>query len=285
MHPVLQKFLVLWILSAAGLAGCQNKPWPQSPLYAPPQYIASGRTPANDAAAKAALAGHYAHYDIVAYEAQTQGGPMRTFIISYGFSDLRLEDNGKLVQYDRFCHAEHRVNQDVATSFADAATQAIVPPSTPVRVYADKKPGPWKIWRPATPALIGMRGDANLPLSQDREDPNIDDADGDGKPGVTVHLKLGGVLDAELYIARREIFEYDLTLYDNGTLQGQVVDHSEQLVLGASLPWLAVQNNPAQCPDLGLSPIMLIPIPKDMDTCAALMAARRTLFPPAPEFL
>ena len=38
--------------------------------------------------------------------------------------DLVIED-GELVEYDRFCHAEHKANQNMTTPFPDAATQAI----------------------------------------------------------------------------------------------------------------------------------------------------------------
>jgi hypothetical protein len=38
------------------------------------------------------MAGHYAHYDIVAYDGETANGPLSTFVISYGFTDLVIED-------------------------------------------------------------------------------------------------------------------------------------------------------------------------------------------------
>ena len=74
----------------------------------------------------AAMAGHYAHYDIVAYEGETANGPLSTFIVSYGFTDLVIED-GELVAYDSFCRAEYIANQNFDTIFSDAATQAIQP--------------------------------------------------------------------------------------------------------------------------------------------------------------
>ena len=228
-----------------------------------------------------ALAGRYAHYDVVAYDGETPNGPLSTFVISYGFTELVIE-NGELVEYDCFCHAEHKANQNMTTTFSDEATQAILPRSAPVEVY--KEHGAWKLHRPATPTLIGIDGNPDLPLSMDPKDPLITDSDGDGKPGVTVFLKLFGLIEGEIYIARREVFQNDVTLYSDGTLRGTVTDDSEQLVIGASIGILNAPNNPEQWPDLGLSPLLLIPISDDIDTCEELMANRDNLFPDEPEF-
>lgn len=263
-------------------AGCSNpKPWPESPLYAAPENDPAWERPTTREAAIEAMAGHYAHYDVVAYEGETPNGPLSTFIISYGFTDLVVED-GELVEYDSFCHAAHKANQDLVTTFPDAATQAIQPRSAVVDVYEED--GAWKVWRPATPTLIGINGDPDQPLSMNPRDPRINDADNDGKPGVTVFVRLFGLIDGEIYIARREIFQNDMTLYSDGSLRGSVVDDSEQLVVGASLWFLNVPNNPGQRDDPGLNPIILIPIPDDIDTCEELMALRDTLFPAEPDF-
>ena len=228
-----------------------------------------------------AMAGHYAHYDVVAYEGETPNGPLSTFIISYGFTDLVIE-NGELVEYDSFCHAAYKANQPFVTTFPDAATQAIQPRSTVVDVYEED--GAWKLRRPPTPTLIGIDGDPDLPLSMDPNDPLITDDDNDGKPGVTAFVNLFGLIQGEIYIARREIFENDVTLYSDGSLRGTVVDRSEQLVVGASLDILNTPNNPDQRDDPGLNPILLIPVAPSIDTCEELMAVRDSVFPPEPEF-
>lgn len=264
------------------LVGCSNpKPWPESPLYETPSNDPNWEKPATKNEAKEAMAGHYAHYDVVAYAGETPNGPLSTFIISYGFTDLVM-DNGELVEYDCFCHAEQKSNQPFVSTFPDEATQAILPRSTEVEVY--KENGEWKLYRPATPTLIGIDGNPDLPLSMDPNDPLINDADNDGKPGVTVFVKLFGLIEGEIYIARREIFQNYVTLYSDGSLRGTVVDDSEQLVVGASLRILNTPNNPDQWDDPGLNPIILIPIPDDIDTCEELMANRDLLFPPEPSF-
>jgi hypothetical protein len=270
------------IIGAALAAGCSRpKPWPESPLYETPSNDANWTPPTTKEEAIAAMAGHYAHYDVVAYDAMTPNGPLSTFVISYGFTDLVVE-NGELVEYDRFCSASHKANQNMETYMPDVAVQAIKPRSAVVEVYEEN--GAWKLKRPPTPSLVGIGGNPNVPISNDPNDPLIEDSDNDGKPGITIYVKLFGLIKGEIYLARREIFENELTLYSDGSLRGRVIDRSEQLVVGASLRILNVPNNPPQWDDPGLNPLILIPVPDDCDTCEELMANRDRLFPPEPEF-
>lgn len=102
--------------------------------------------------------------------------------------------------------------------------------------------GSLRVKRPATPTPVGIwLDDPNEALPEDRNDPRIWDQDQDGNPGFTVHIELKGEAgDAqaggEIYLVRREIFAYDLTVGDDGTLTGTITDTSEQLVVGASNP-------------------------------------------------
>lgn len=276
--------LALIALAGLMLTGCIIPPplaWPESPLYAQPVNDPNWTPPADQAAAIQAMAGRYAHFDVVAYEGDTPSGPLSTFIISYGFTELVIED-GQLVQYDSFCRAVQKANQPFVTSFPDAATQAIEPRSAVVQVFQED--GVWQLFRPATPTLIGIDGDPDQPLSRDRNDPLINDPDQDGRPGVTAFLTLYGFIEGEIYLARREIFQNEVTLFSDGSLRGQVIDNSEQLVIGASLAILDAPNEPTQRPDPGLNPLILIPIGDDVDTCEELLVMRDALFPPEPEF-
>jgi hypothetical protein len=99
-----------------------------------------------------------------------------------------------------------------------------------------------------------------------------------------VFVKLFGLIRGEIYLARREVFQNEMTLYSDGSLRGVVVDDSEQLVVGASIGILNTPNNPRQRRDPGLNPIILIPVSDDIDTCEELMAIRDSLFPPEPGF-
>jgi hypothetical protein len=275
--------VVLFLNSCAG-----PLEWPDSPLYTFEQGEPEGAVyspalqPADLGSAREAIVGHYAHYDVVAYEDTTTRTTMRTFIISYGFTDFYLED-GKLMALDRFVHAEQKLSRKNAESvFSDEAVQAIQPRVQEVELSL--KNGRWQLYRPATPSLLGIKGDPLKPLSKEPADPNLTDPDGDGNPGVTVKISVGRFFRGEIYIIRREIFDYYLTLNDNGTLSGHVVDRSEQFVVGASKKILTQESNSIQHPDPGLSPVLLVPVDPGIDTYQELLQIRDEIFPEEPEF-
>jgi len=256
--------------------------WPESPLYDFRQGESNATQPADLDSARKAIVGHYAHYDVVAYEDKTTRTIMRTFIISYGFTDFYLED-GKLMQSDRFVHAEQKLSRKNARSvFSDEAAQAIQPRVQEVEL--SYKDGKWQLYRPATPSLLGIEGDPYKPLSTDPNDPNLTDPDQDGHPGVTVQISVGKFFKGEIYLTRREIFSNYLTLNNNGTLTGTVVDRSEQFVVGASKKVLKQESHSIQHPDPGLSTLLLVPVDPAIDTPEELMQIRDDIFPEEPEF-
>ncbi len=225
----------------------------------------------------AELVGRWAHYDIVAYEDDL----MKTMIVSYGFSDFTVED-GRLIESDQFCSADQISDQPIETAISDTATQAIKPVPTPVEVSGES--GAWRVKRPGTPTPVGIRLEdpANDVLPSDPNDPRIVDDDGDGNPGITVTVRIGDGFEGELYIARREIFAYDMVQDGPDSLRGTVTDGSEQLVIGASDPMLETTDAQwVQVPDRSLSPILLVRVGGDWD-CDRLMAERDALFPPDP---
>ncbi|MAT03624.1 MAG: hypothetical protein CL424_01060 [Acidimicrobiaceae bacterium] len=223
------------------------------------------------------LVGRWAHYDVVAYE----DGTLKTLIISYGFNDFDVAD-GQLIDQGSFCFSEQRTDQPIETSLSDAATQAIEPPPTPVTV--EEIDDTLRITRLPTPTPVGIElaDPANEPLPDDPDDPRIVDDDGDGKPGITVNIRVSDELTGELYIARREIFAYEAYLVDQDTLQGTVTDDSEQLVIGASDPVFDMATEWVQYPDPARNPIILKRVDADWD-CDRLAAERDQLFPPTPE--
>ncbi|HAE21112.1 MAG TPA: hypothetical protein DCG47_02150 [Spirochaetaceae bacterium] len=258
------------------------------PLELPPAPLYDFGLPASsagigEAEARKALLGHYAHYDVVAYEDRGTKTPMKSFVVSYGFTDF-VERDGKILQIDRFVHASHKINQrGVRTSFADEATAAIEPRVQEVRLYEEG--GAWRVYRPESPVLLGIGGDPSKPLSRDPLDPLILDSDGDGRPGVTVHITIAGILKGELYITRREIYRDYLALYPDGRWIGHIEDLSEQFVIGASMRILRQESNNRQVPDPALNPIMLARVPESVSTWKELEPLRDELFPPEPAFV
>lgn len=265
------------------LSSCtKHSDWPESPLYDFIQEGSQSVTNMDIEEAREAIVGHYAHYDVVAYEDKTTKTPMLTFIISYGFTEYYLED-GKLMQADRFVHAEQKLNNlKASSSLSDKAVQAIKPRVQEVELSL--KDGRWFLYRSPSPSLLGISGDPTQSLSTDPDDPNFTDPDKDGNPGVTVKISVGKYFNGEIYIARREIFSNYLTLNRNGTLSGYIVDESEQFVIAASKKILRQPSNSIQHRDMGLSPILLVPIDPEIDTPEELMQIRDEIFPQEPEF-
>ncbi len=277
------KYILLFSITVI-ISGCAEQiPWPESPLYDFSKYENEKASVTNIDSIKKQLVGHYAHYDVVSYEDSTTQTPMFTFVISYGFTDLYIDSVGDLIQSHTFLRASHKINQKLITSkFSDEAVQAIKPQDHKVEI--SMKDGKWQILRPPTPSLLGITGDPSKPLSKDRNDPNLTDPDGDGKPGVTVKINIGKVINGEIYITRREIFTHYLTLNNDGTLNGFVKDDSEQFVIGASLKILDQASNNFQHPSKGMNPIILVPISDEIDTLEELMAIRDDIFPKEPDF-
>jgi len=268
------------LLLCAPACGSPALPWPASPLVSFDRTQALG--PLTREQALERIVGHYAHFDVVAYEEPLRGAPMRTFVVSYGFTEFRIVD-GELIESDRFCHAEHRINRaGMQSSLSDRATRAIAPP--PQKVTLANEAGRWMIHRPASPSLIGIKGDPAKPLTKNRDEADFSDPDGDEKPGVTVQISVNKYIKGEVYLARREIFENQLELMADGSIRGTVTDRSEQLVAGASSCLFDSDADPKQASDPGLNPVVLVPIDESLTSCDELMERASTLFPPVPEF-
>ncbi|MCX6109931.1 MAG: hypothetical protein NTZ90_10065 [Proteobacteria bacterium] len=225
------------------------------------------------------LGGRYAHYDIVAYDAPMALGVMRSQVITYGFTDLRIEGES-FTQTETFCHAEHRSNLPFKSRVADSFTRAIVPPSAVPTLSLNGGVVRWL--RPETPTALGIHLDdpSTEALPNDPRDPRISDDDHDGHPGVTVNIDLG-FMQGQIYLARREIFAYDLSSVAPGRFEGVVHDRSEQLTLGGYPSFIAADIHPVQNGDLSKSPIILQRVDSDY-TCDRLMAERDQWFPPEP---
>jgi hypothetical protein len=223
------------------------------------------------------LVGRWAHFDVVAYSDPS----MNTGIVSTGFADLELRD-GELWNQMVFCHADTVTDQPIEVSISDAATQAILPVATPVEVA--EVDGELQLSRPPTPTPIGIRMDdpADESLPDDPADPRFFDADGDGNPGVTSTVKVSEDLQGEIYLARREIFAYDVVQVDPDRMEGSITDSSEQLILGASDPAFLTPAQWVQVDDPALNPVIWVRVDDDWD-CDRLAQERDRLFPPNPE--
>ena len=276
----MKRLTALLVASAVTAGACGSSDGSDESKASNPASTAEPTTtaaPDEFAPVRARLAARYAHYDVVAYE----GSGFNTMIISYGFTDLDDID-GELVAQESFCFSEQRLNVPITTEVSDEFTQAIKPVAIATTVTLNDD-GTAHVRRDETPTALGrdLEDPANDVLPTDPNDPRIIDADGDGKPGVTVKITVTPELKGELYLARRERFAYDVDEQADGSLIGYVTDKSEQLLIGASDPTFAQQGDWVQHPDPANSPIILIPVERSWD-CARLRTERPTLFPPTP---
>lgn len=223
------------------------------------------------------LVGKYAHYDVVSYIGELFGPiKLKNRIISFGITEYYLED-GKLMSKDQFCFSEYKANLPFQAKTSDEFTRAIEPKVVEMEIMQTN--GELLIHRPETPTLLGVDlNDYRENFPSDPNDPRFTDDDEDGKPGVTVNLTFKPFVDEELYIARKEIFSYDMKKMKNGILAGFVRDRSQQYIIGASKDDLVTESNPIQNPDLSKSPIYLIPLKEDLD-CDQLKERRDQYFP------
>ncbi|MEZ5072475.1 MAG: hypothetical protein R2751_16295 [Bacteroidales bacterium] len=84
----------LYFLLLLMVACAKPLDWPRSPLY---DFDALGHRPQRDlelSEVRKAMVGHYAHFDVVAYEDTTTRTTMRSFIVSYGFTEFFWMETG-----------------------------------------------------------------------------------------------------------------------------------------------------------------------------------------------
>jgi hypothetical protein len=223
------------------------------------------------------LVGKYAHYDVVSYVGELFGPfKLKSRIISFGITEYYL-DGQKLMTRDRFCFSDYRANFPFKSKTSDEFTRAITPKEVELEVMETN--GEVLVHRPETPTLIGVDlTDYRMSFPPDSRDPRFTDDDKDGKPGITVNLTMGSFFSEELYIARKEIFSYDLKKMGNGILKGVVRDRSQQYIIGATKPELIKSQNPIQNMNLSKSPIYLIPLQENL-SCDGLKVNRDLYFP------
>ncbi|AHC13987.1 hypothetical protein [Salinispira pacifica] len=312
--------LVISLLPFLLLSSCADPlAWPEAPLYsqdtvsrlqgnleelaaenpgytAPEQISTENDYPESREEAIDAIRGNYGHFDVVAYQDRSTKTPMNSFIVSYGYTEFVPEPvhgDIRLVQQNRFLFADYILNQGgVETSFDPSAVQAIKPRNSRVELYVED--GLWRMYRPETPVLLGVQGDPDISLEQNiqagraaglSDERLFPDDDGDGNPGVTVKLKIAGIIHGELYIARREIYRNHLTLHPGGIISGHVEDLSEQYVIDANMKILRQQSESLQFGGPGLNPIYLIPLNRNINSAEQLLEIRDRIFPPSPEFV
>jgi len=72
------------------------------------------------------------------------------------------------------------------------------------------------------------------PLPMEASDSRVFDQDGDGNPGMTVHVTILGLVEGETYVVQRVSYRLSGTVIDRGRIEGTIEWSDEQVVLGAT---------------------------------------------------
>lgn len=124
-------------------------------------------------------------------------------------------------------------------------------------------------WQTRTSGLLLERPD-DEPLPESAADPRVIDEDGDGHPGVTVRLRVLGVIEGEVYLVQRMRYRLVGTVVSPDRIEGYLEWRSERVVLGASSPLFVGDWSGTPDPDPAKSTFVLQRIDPTWD-CAALM--------------
>ena len=104
---------------------------------------------------------------------------------------------------------------------------------------------------PWTTQVLGARlkDPENEALPTDVADPRVFDQDNDGHPGMTVRVEIMGLIRGEVYVVQRNRNRLVGTVVSPGFIQGTIEWETEQVVLGASSPFLESEGQGIPDPD------------------------------------
>lgn len=160
----------------------------------------------------------------------------------------------------------------VKVEFPDAFRAALAPPMLDARVeYRDDA---LYFEQPRMTAVLGaaLQRPLGEPLPARADDPRVVDADGDGKPGVTIRVT--GLVDGEMYLVQRSWSAMAGRATSSLRIEGALLHDKEEVVLGATHAVLAAF--PPTRPDPARSYFILERLPQTA-TCAEAVLRMESL--------
>lgn len=103
----------------------------------------------------------------------------------------------------------------------------------------------YRFYQPRLTQLRGVRleNPETDPLPTAADDPRVFDQDGDGYPGITVRVTIMGFIKGEVYVIQRDWNTLNGKVTSPDTIDGLIEWGIEQVVLGASNPFLKARGN------------------------------------------
>jgi len=150
-----------------------------------------------------------------------------TVMVSTTIPDAFL---GSLGVTERAAHLEFVLEMDPSTGNPSPERRIVFPWSTQV----------------LGARLEDLENDA---LPTDATDPRVFDQDNDGHPGMTVQVEIMGLIGGEVYVVQRNRNRLTGAVISPGFIQGTIEWETEQVILGASSPFLASGGQGSPDPD------------------------------------
>ncbi|MDD5220861.1 MAG: hypothetical protein PHV11_09860 [Candidatus Bipolaricaulis sp.] len=153
---------------------------------------------------------------------------------------VRIEQVGTELTLERtYCFQEVRTMPALVTTVIPDLFVVSLGSDT-VTAWLEETPEGWRF---VQPLLVDIRGAQLVDPEHDglptaAADPRVFDQDGDGHPGLTIHVALAGLLGGDAYVVNRTCTALDGWVLDDGFIYGAIQWSSEQNVIAARDPLL-----------------------------------------------
>jgi hypothetical protein len=160
------------------------------------------------------------------------------------------QDGARLTLQRTYCFQDVRTAPPLVTTvIPDRFIASLAPSSAKARL--EETPGGWRFVQSPCVEVHGARlldpGREALPASA--LDLRVVDQDGDGYPGLTIHVAIAGLLGGNAYVVNRLSTSLEGWLLEDGSIAGAVQWTSEQTMIGASDPLLLMSYEYLLDPD------------------------------------
>jgi hypothetical protein len=233
--------------------------------------------PVADPQAGAELVGAWAFRTESTTVQTTPIGDQDSVALGYGVATIEEGPDG-LSMLEQGCRVTIDSGPVIQTTIDDAVPRSVGAVRVPLTAWWDESGA--LAWQRATASYaVGWTpaedADEELPASAD--DPRVFDQEGDGNPGVTVHL--AGLMTADLYVAQRNCSSQRGVRSAEGRLDGSYDSAcAAQRILGSDNPFLADDVPSRVHPDADRHSVRYVPLEESWD-CDRLTGQLQALFP------
>ncbi len=153
---------------------------------------------------------------------------------------VRIEQVGNELTLERtYCFQEVRTTPPLVTTVIPDRFVASLGSSF-VKAWLEETPEGWRFVQPLCVDVRGacLADPEHEGLPTEAADPRVVDQDGDGHPGLTIHVALAGLLGGDAYVVNRTCTALEGWVLEDGSIYGAIQWSSEQNVIAARDPLL-----------------------------------------------